>query len=184
MDSSKLPARRKICVDDVAGAEGFRCQILRLLDPGLNGKRGVESIKKIASESRQAAASQIATGIFDEFKGTLLPDKAGDALAGLQALTLETAELSWELWTRRSRIEVLDWARVQQESDKVIKFSATAKALEAHALHNRSLEDDPEALDGTEVVMLCSPVIIAAGNAEGQDYDKERLLKKAVVWLG
>ncbi|KAM3421122.1 hypothetical protein BST61_g1535 [Cercospora zeina] len=169
---------------DVAGAEGLRCQLLRLLDPVVNGAASVNKMKIIAKESREVAAEKIANEMYERYMATLVPEKSSDARISLKALTQEAVDLSWELWTRKARIEVLAWVDLQARMGKTMQYGASAKAFEAHPLHNRELEDKPQALDGAEVVLLCSPAIVVAGTAEGQDYDKEKLIKKAVVMVG
>ncbi|KAF2209479.1 hypothetical protein CERZMDRAFT_100274 [Cercospora zeae-maydis SCOH1-5] len=169
---------------DVAGAENLRCQLLRLLDPVANDAVSVNLMKRIAKESRELAAETIANKLFETYTEKLVAERSTDARNSLKALTQEAVDLSWELWTRKARIEVLVWADLQEHVGKTIQYGADAKALEAHPLHNRELEDEPQALDGAEVVLLCSPAIAIAGTAEGRDYDKEKLIKKAIVVVG
>ena len=96
----------------------------------------------------------------------------------------EAAELSHKLWTRKARIEVKDFDDLQHDDGATPKYDSISELFEPHPVHTRALAQDPKALDGRKIVLLCSPLILTAGDTDGQNYGKTKILKKAVVWLG
>ncbi|CAK1359213.1 hypothetical protein CB0940_05459 [Cercospora beticola] len=170
---------------DEAGGEGLRYQLLRLLDPSQKDTSyGTKYLRGVVDRSRKKAVSQLAAGLLDQLLGEITADDLANARSGLEAVVNEAAELSWKLWTRKGRMEVFDQARLAKETKGVDVYSGTSALLEAHSLHVRDLENDSGALEGKPIILVCSPVVAIAGDAEGQGYTKSRVLKKAVVWMG
>lgn len=122
----------------------------------------------------------------------LIPSEQADAArTGLEEISLEAAELAWKFWTRKFDIVVLnmkDMTGTTKAIDghpPVLRFSSTSSSIEASsALHNFELDGDPTALDGADVLLLCSPLVLANDTAEGTGYDQGRPWKKAVAVLG
>ncbi|KXS95914.1 hypothetical protein AC578_5203 [Pseudocercospora eumusae] len=155
-----------LTASDEASAENWRCQTLRLLHP------------VIADDSKRA----VACALVQKFLPKILIQFRDDVMRIME----DAVELSWQLWTRKARIEVLGITAIgkQDGTASSIIYNANSHVLEPSFLHGRDLDDDPGALDGREVVLLCSPLVMAAGNADGTDYEKRRVLKPAVVWMG
>lgn len=62
-------------------------------------------------------------------------------------------------------------------------YRSASKIMEAHSIHHRDLDDDENYLDGGRVLLVTQPLIVAVGKSDGSDYNKQRVLKKAVVWV-
>lgn len=63
-------------------------------------------------------------------------------------------------------------------------FSSTSNKLQAHALHNKLLDDDHEALDQRPIELVLSPAILVRGKSDGTSYDVSRVWKPAIVYMG
>ncbi|CZT22027.1 uncharacterized protein RCC_07896 [Ramularia collo-cygni] len=155
---------------DETGAEGLRCHVLRLLDPASNDKDPRVAIaKKIASNSRTFVARRMARDMVVSVPSVLGGVGGHDALSSLQVIFEEAAELSWSLWTRKARMRI----EIPRNGE-----------FEYHSLHLRELDDDPKFLDGKEEILLCDATVVMYGDAEGQDFHKRHVVKKAVLWMG
>lgn len=169
---------------DEPGAQALRYQLMRLLDPPLSVQHANAAyLRKVAANSRQRAAQQVAENIVAEFMPGVSDDERRLAWLELTAIAQEATELSWKLWTRKPCFVVHDWSAIQnyEVNDRV--YRSGAHYFEPHALHNKDLEDNNMALDGNEIGLLCSPLILAIGNGEGQEYDKSQVVRKAMVWI-
>lgn len=109
-------------------------------------------------------------GLIDIPEETTLPP--------LLKIMQQAVDMSTKLSTQRSDLEVL-WGE-----HLPAKFSAGLRSTEAHSVHNIDLDDDDTALDGKQVLMVTFPLIVAMGKSNGTDYTMQRVLKKAVVWMG
>ncbi|EME38936.1 hypothetical protein DOTSEDRAFT_180949 [Dothistroma septosporum NZE10] len=169
---------------DEVGAHAWRCQLFRLLDPpGAAKSDTAEHAKNIAEKSRREAASQWAEIIMGEAVDVLVPTvdhKA--ALPGLQSILLRAAELSWAFLARKQSVKVRDIEYL--DKDRALRYDHKADDLDTHVFHCPEVEDEPDALDGRKIVLLCNPAVVAYGTADGTDYDKSKIWHKAMVWLG
>lgn len=173
---------------DVEGTHAWRCQLFRLLDPP-NAAEGTAAarIKDVAATSRELAARGLAMDLLNAVADLLIPAVDAEAAEpGLEAILRTSAELSQTFWTRKQWIYYRGLTALVPAglADQPLKYQASATDMETHPLHSVDLDDDPEALDGREVVLLCNPAVVAFGTADGKDYDKTKLWRKAVVWLG
>lgn len=173
-------------VDDIAGAEGLRYQLLRLLDPPAksDASYNVQAVKDVAENSRGRAVALCTMFMIDQYLSRLITEQRETAYDGLSAVVEEAATLSWTFSTRKAVVKVPSWATMMETEPNAMSYAAGFQIFEPHVMHNMVLEDDPEALDGQEIVLNCSPMVMLMGNAEGEDYHKRKVLKKAVVWLG
>ncbi|KAH8705848.1 hypothetical protein BGW36DRAFT_18811 [Talaromyces proteolyticus] len=91
----------------------------------------------------------------------------------------EAGQLSYYLGTQRFDVRVarLDNLRVKE-------FHHQNQFMEAHSSHQIQLDQDEAALDGQEIYLMLHPAIIAFGTADGSDYHKYTIWKKAVLWMG
>lgn len=105
---------------------------------------------------------------------------------GLAPIVKQTIDLAWQVWTRKARLDVLSWSQLASETPhgECPVYSSSSGKLELHAMHGREIDEDPQALDDHEVLLICSPAVVLSGNADGKEYEKQRVVKKAVVWLG
>lgn len=113
-------------------------------------------------------------------------EAATSMLHGFLPIVEQVVRLAWQVWTRKARLDALAWSDLpdQQQSPGTVVYSASSDKLELHSMHNKEVDDDTTALDGYECFVLCSPVVLLAGNAAGKEYDKKRVVRKGVVWLG
>lgn len=143
--------------------------------------------KSIAQVSRIVAAQNLSAGIVQSYlKAPIYDNSECEAMqTSLTPIILEASELAAQLWTRKSRVEIGCWVGLIAAGDPLkLVYSADAKALQPHSLHNREIDDDPTAMDGREVILICSPMVGSSGNLEGKEYEKQVLVKKALVWMG
>lgn len=162
----------------------MRCQLLRLLDPPTaEADSSVAFVKDLVKESRHRAMVEVVNSAIDEFMGPLSNEQYEHAYNGLAALVHDACELSWALWTRKARVEVHNWSSIKHQTNSM-SYKSTSDVFEVHPLHKRDLEHTPEALDGHSITLLCTPLVLVAGNAEGEQYENKAVLKKAIVWIG
>lgn len=172
-------------IGDEKSCEAVRCQILRLLQPATNNQsESAGQIRYVIERSQKSAVSVLAATIMENFMGEQSEDESIPARMGLESIMLEAVELSSSLWTRMARIQTANLPVLSAVEESALVYRSSSKWLEAHSIHGMALEADPKSLDGCDVVLLCSPAILRAGNSDGEDYHKGSLLKKAVVWLG
>lgn len=156
-------------IEDPSGAETWRCQLLRLLDPDV-----------VRNSCSSAAASLSHEFLYTELKVKRVDDESQNELSDL---IKQATELSWRLWTRKTRIEVHDWTSEPLLGNTTV-YMADSDRFEAHSLHSGELDDDPKAKDQTEIVLLCNPVVTISNNTDDNDYSQRTILQKAVIWMG
>lgn len=162
---------------DEAGAEALRCQSLRLLDPPQDDKdAGIVAIRNTAEHSRACASQRLAQSILAEFSDAFSIENLPRAGLELEELIAEASALSHRLWTRKARVVM--WRPEKQW------YSSQSEDVAAHPLHMGELDDDPNALEASEIVLVCSPAVWVHGTTEGKDFQAKRMIKKAVVWMG
>lgn len=158
---------------------------MRLLDPVLGKDDPTENVKGLGRRSREAAAAQLSARCAASLLSALPEEQIAHACTELEAICQEAAELSWNMWTRKSRIEVLGWnALALADSQAAKAYSSESEIFALHPLNNKDVDEDSTALDGHMPVLVCSPLIASFGNADGKDYGQRTVIKKAVVWMG
>ncbi|KXT08542.1 hypothetical protein AC579_10243 [Pseudocercospora musae] len=160
---------------DESGAEAWRCQSLRLIHPTT-----AQNSSKIAAKTlSNTLLTEILRLDLHQIKDTGIQDELVEILE-------QAACLSWRLWTRKTRITVHDGDAMAAlaRPHRTQVYNATSNLLEAHPLHNRDLDDDPKALDGREIFLLCNPLVTISGDGDGGNYQKHTILRKAVCWMG
>jgi hypothetical protein len=138
----------------------------------------------MATESRRVSVRLVVNRIMRDFEPFFRSDSLQEAKKVLQEIVENAADLSWTLWTRKPQTKVYGWKDLGEQKEQELRYSSTSALLEAHPLHSTALDENPQAFNGCKVILLCSPAIVMRGDAEGQDYHKNRVHKKAVVWLG
>lgn len=144
----------------------------------------METAKTISKLGRAGAVEQLVASISDTF---LPGQQAHRARAELATIVQEAAELSWSIWTRKSRIEILTWpapALWDSEARDVQPYHSQSTVYALHPLNNKDVDDDAAAMDGCMPLLMWSPLVAAFGNADGMDYNQRVIIKKAVVWMG
>lgn len=175
--------------DDDQAAHAWRCLTLRLLDPedAVPDTIGAD-MKEAARASRESSAKLWAAGVVEEVanKLQLIPRvNLEDVKSELEAIAVDITELSWSLWTRKQLFEVWKWQDLKPEEDEYVEltYRPDAQSMKPHALHTAELTEDEDALNGNAAVLLCSPAVVAWGNADGGEYETEQVWRKAVVWF-
>ncbi|KAI5364530.1 hypothetical protein Slin15195_G040670 [Septoria linicola] len=171
---------------DEAGAEAFRYQLMRLLEPlDSNQSPAANELRTQVQISRQTAISKLVLAITDDtIMGDMSEEDLKDAVAELEDIVQNAAELSRQLWTRKARIEVWDFQKLIQPGGPHPQYVSTSPLFEPHSAHNRTLAQDPQALEGDRIVLMCHPSMITSGDLEGQNYGDRKVLSKATVWMG
>jgi FtsZ-binding cell division protein ZapB len=171
---------------DENGANHWRSETLRLLDPCATDLRAMRNSKKGGHALREAIAEGFAADFLAGNASVLLdPDNRRSSEERCKVLTeivLKATEISYRLWTRRSRLKCLQLKELEAES--ALKFGSCSPILEHHELHNLLINEDKRALDGRNVAIVAHPAVVAYGDPEGNDYLKRTTWKKAVVWMG
>jgi hypothetical protein len=93
-------------------------------------------------------------------------------MESLQGLYRDAAELALALWTQRT------FMRARGLGD-LPKFHISDSRMSAHRLHR--LDEDDKRLDGTDVVLLVQPAILAFGNEDAENYDCSKIWCPATV---
>ncbi|KAI9866989.1 MAG: hypothetical protein M1813_000387 [Trichoglossum hirsutum] len=176
-----------ICKSDKKGANIWRSQTLRLLDPQVGMTGPSQEGRKDARDRRAAAMGRFSADfihgdarVFLDLGGAEPPSELRDQLTDIAT---RAAELSYRLWTQRSQLSSLGIKELPKEGGAV-RFSSNSDYLEHHPLHNLELHDDESCLDEKPVALVTHPAVVAYGNAEGSDYSTGKVWKKAVVWMG
>jgi hypothetical protein len=95
----------------------------------------------------------------------------------LEDIFVRAGEISYELWTRRSKIEVWGMSRMRSS-----RWGTDIYELQEYQLATLSVLSDSESGDALAVV---HPLIRAFGTEEAKDYDQRtesRVLSKAEAW--
>jgi len=87
----------------------------------------------------------------------------------------EAADISFKLWSQRARLDVRGLKDFKEP------FDWDSPHLKVHMVNQ--LTRRPHSRDGDPIALFVQPEIIACGNEEGEDYDKEKIWCKAVVAL-
>lgn len=88
------------------------------------------------------------------------------------------AEVSLQLWSQKAFLSVRGFPDV-----KDTPFSWDSSHVQAHALHHLSRPGKTHSRDGDPIHMVIQPEIVAYGNEDGSEYDKEKVWARAVVAL-
>ena len=142
--------------------------------------RDIELVWKLSGE---AAAKQFVSNTALNLANILVrSDMLPEAEQALLLVAKEAVQLSQSLWTRKTCVEMSDYRSIAGATS--MTFKSDADAIDPHRFHTRDLADDPRALDDSEIIVLCCPLVTLAGNAEGKRYDQNRVVNKAVAWMG
>ncbi|KAK8161279.1 hypothetical protein IWX90DRAFT_487855 [Phyllosticta citrichinensis] len=63
------------------------------------------------------------------------------------------------------------------------RFSVSLPHMKADRLHKLDEDEEDTSIDGSKVKIVLSPTVFASGNSQGEDYDSQRVIAKAVVYL-
>lgn len=94
----------------------------------------------------------------------------------LKTIYTNAAETAYKLWTRRTAMRYLSLHEIGS-----LHFDAASPYFEPEPLVR--YEDHEDELKGKKVILMVHPLLTAHGTDEAEDYDKERVWTKGVVWL-
>jgi hypothetical protein len=172
------------CTGNPEGGHAWRSQLLRLLDPRLRGDKNERPQLSATKDRSTKAYEEAATHIMEDFvmgsAAPLLckPSNETQAVAELEHIFQFAVRMAHKLWLRRSSLEI----RTLDELPQNFKFDEAL--LRPHSLHIKALTDDAVAFDGHIIQLVVHPAILVRGKSDGSEYDKFRILKAAVVWMG
>ncbi|KAL2819287.1 hypothetical protein BDW59DRAFT_151585 [Aspergillus cavernicola] len=95
-------------------------------------------------------------------------------LQELQTLYKEAAQLALTLWSQRAHMTC-------QKLQDLPRFTVTSEMMSAHRLHH--LDEDDTSLDGTSVLLVVQPAILAFGSEDAEHYDQHKVWAPATVLL-
>jgi hypothetical protein len=167
-----------------AGAEAWRCQLIRLLDPVNSNSAAAKHNKELARDARKNAAAGLAQECVAEALTLMIKKPNDTACEELTGIFVRGAELGWSLWTQKMRFEVLGLHSLQQlmQTDS-LRFDSKSEYLQADRLNSTALDKHQKALDGVPVALVVSPAVVAIGTADGTEYDLRRVWKNATVLI-
>ena len=138
-----------------------------------------------------SAAATSARDLIEETTVLLAPQGLEDhALSELASIAVRCGELSSKLWSYRVTLNVLDMPNLCDSPYYSIsrpppppRYFSSSGLVVPHSLNNIDLDNDELALEGHELVLLCSPAIIATASGEESENGSLRVWKKAIVWV-
>jgi hypothetical protein len=167
-----------------AGAETWRCQLIRLLDPVNSNSATAKHNKEVARDARKNAAAGLAHECMTGALKCMIKEPYDKAYEELTSILVRGAELGWSLWAQKMRFEVLGLQSLQQlmQTDR-LRFDSESEYLQADRLNSTALDKHQKALDGVPIALVVSPVVVAIGTADGTEYDLRRVWKNATVLI-
>ncbi|KAF2102745.1 hypothetical protein NA57DRAFT_71731 [Rhizodiscina lignyota] len=197
-ESEELPSESAISFYDIyidmleidyEAANAWRVQTVRSLDPISAPNVASSRLRKMKSNIKNAR-STAAVAFARQFLSSdarifLVPEKEVEErfFVDLVELMTRAAELAFKLSTQRQHVTSHQLKDLPRKGS-ALRFSYNSEFLQHHALHNLQLSEDEHCLDGAEVQLVVHPAVVAVGDAEGRDFSKRRVWKKAVVWMG
>ncbi|KAK6509694.1 hypothetical protein TWF481_004425 [Arthrobotrys musiformis] len=169
-----------IDVDEV-GCHTWRFHTFQLLEE--TRKKSSELAGDASSEQKDVQiqychdlAREFIEGPAKSFLGSC--DSESRRLQELSATMSEIATLSATLWGQRVFLKVRGYDYFRDTP-----YSGSSPHVRAHNIHRLERKGE-HSRDGAAIAMVVRPEIVAYGNEEGEEYDKERVWTKAIVMLG
>lgn len=156
--------------------------MLRILSPSIqdDAHPSEERVKSDTEAMRQKVCSRHATSFLEGPARNLLhtaqEDATPDQVQRLENIFQAAGKLSYQLWTQRTFFQCQGLQDLEAEP-----ISIDSEILEMHPLVH--FDEDPARLNERPVTMVVNPLVKAWGTDEAEDYDRSRVLAKAVVWL-
>ncbi|KAF3938847.1 hypothetical protein ABW19_dt0206772 [Dactylella cylindrospora] len=105
-------------------------------------------------------------------------ESVGDPTRELVNIFNEIAEISVQLWSQKPFLKVQGF-----EAFEGTDFHWGSHRFLAHPLNHLSRPNRKHSRDGCPIAIVIQPGIVAYGNEEGKEYDREKVWAKAVVAL-
>lgn len=157
-----------------------RSETFRLLNPRTENADtdGLKMMRDVVAAAKEETCTRIAmdfmhhahklmTGPFDEVM-----------FEQLRGIMKSAAEAALKLFIQPCSISVAGLPNLPTV------FDSTSRTMKEHDAHIAELDDDETCLDGKAVLLVTQPLVTAKGSSDGSDASVERIMKKAVVWMG
>ncbi|CAG8225965.1 unnamed protein product [Penicillium salamii] len=170
---------------NLAEGNSWRCNLLRSLDPKPTGNepelRVLEATKNRTEMAREAAANSLMEAFLKNSATLPISSSASErtAVGELRQIFVTAAHLSYRLWLRKSYLEVQTMEKIPANYNR-----QNLELLRAHSLHTAFLEKDEAGLNDCLIRVVVHPALIVHGSSDGTNYEKTRVWKEAVVWMG
>ncbi|TIA64645.1 hypothetical protein D6C77_01244 [Aureobasidium pullulans] len=172
---------QEIGFGDKEGSNAWRCQLFRLIEASTTHETG--NLKYQAAKTGCEVSARLAKHCTLDMVDFLNPST--EAVAELANIFQAYADMAWSLWAQKWHIDVLRPAALNSKlQTQRLEYQSESPYMDAHSLHFHVLENDEKALDGKEVLQVISPAVVVTGTADGNDYARETVWAKAVVWMG
>ncbi|PYI31865.1 hypothetical protein BP00DRAFT_395567 [Aspergillus indologenus CBS 114.80] len=158
-------------VDEVE-AHAWRSQMLRLLSVPAEQSAQPLLGSQPSSLSRNLAEHFIQSSIGVLLKRSESRNTLDHRFKELENLLSEAADLALSLWTQRTNM-------VCYSRYEIPRFWNGDSLVEAHRLHH--LDEDDTRLDGTDIVLVVYPAVVAFGSVHGEHYDQSKVWAAATV---
>ncbi|KAK6347333.1 hypothetical protein TWF696_007402 [Orbilia brochopaga] len=163
---------------DVAKGHSWRFETFQLLSQirkksTRSGYYNSIKIANLQSHHCEQAARAFVDGPAAIFIG---PNAA--CLGQLTKIFNDIADIAFSLWSQKAFLTVRGFKHLTG-----VPFNWDSLHVQAHALHHLSRPGKTHSRDGDPIAMVVQPEIVAYGNEEGEEYDKEKVWAKAVISL-
>ncbi|PLB48505.1 hypothetical protein P170DRAFT_448191 [Aspergillus steynii IBT 23096] len=146
---------------DEAEAHTWRSQTLRLLWNALDPDSKHALQQKLGEFARERALVFLATPGSQFLRELGKAENETKCLHELQVLFNDATELSLSLWTHRA------FMAVRSQRDLPV-FTVSSSVMSAHRLHQ--LDEDDQRLDGSKVLLVVQPAVLACGDENAESY--------------
>lgn len=162
-------------VADEPASHVWRSQTLSMLSKCENKSSGQPLIEDALHEVATRLVKKVLNGPLH----VLLKPLAGEAqitkrTEDLRGLIHGAGQFSFRLWSQRTFITCTGL-------DQLESFSSGGAFMSAHRLHR--LEEDDDKLDGSSIVILTHPLVLAWGDENAENYDQRKVWGKAIACM-
>ena len=103
----------------------------------------------------------------------------GACFRDLVVVMASAARLARDLSTQRTNVQMRGLRELRG-----VPFKVDSGLMEAHRLHKLDVEEDERyGLDGSRVMVVVHPAVVAYGTDEGENYSACKIWSAATVWL-
>lgn len=133
--------------------------------------------KPLIEDALHELATRLVNKVLNGPLHVLLKPLAGEAqitkrTEGLRGLIYAAGQFSFRLWSQRTFISCTGL-------DQLESFSSGGALMSAHRLHR--LEEEDDKLDGSSIVILTHPLVLAWGDKNAENYDQHKVWGKAIA---
>lgn len=144
---------------------------------GVESSDGEKELNQTTDAAIARVAQQEASAFLDGPASFLVgQNPSSDVAEKLEKIYQEAATQAYMLWTRRTELRCYTLQDVG-----AVHFDPKSEDFDPDNLVK--YEDHEDQLKGRPVAVMVHPLLCVAGSDEGNDYDRERVWAKGVVWL-